>query len=242
MDSSFDKADLLEELYRRYGAASSRRKRFLFLRKKYSWVFVVASTQLIKRSLDILLSTLLMLMLSPLFLILALFIKLQDSGPVFYVENRVGKWGAEFPLPKFRTMVVGANEMKEKLQQQNEHKGGITFKIKKDPRITPLGRVLRKTSIDELPQLWCVLKGEMSLVGPRPPLPNEVANYTLDDRRRLDIVPGITCIWQVSGRADIPFDKQVHLDVEYIESQSFWLDLKLLLKTIPAVILGKGAY
>lgn len=139
-------------------------------------------------------------------------------------------------------MIVGANEMKEKLEAQNEHKGGITFKIKKDPRITPLGRVLRKTSLDELPQLWCVLKGEMSLVGPRPPLPKEVANYTLDDRRRLDVIPGITCIWQVSGRADIPFDKQVHLDVEYIESQSFFLDVKLLLKTIPAVILGKGAY
>jgi lipopolysaccharide/colanic/teichoic acid biosynthesis glycosyltransferase len=242
MDSPLDKNDLLEELYRRYGAPSKRQKRFLFLRKKYSWVLVIGCTQLLKRVIDITLSIVLMILLFPLFLLVALFIKLQDGGPVFYVENRVGKWGAEFPLPKFRTMIVNANEMKEKLKQYNEYKGNITFKIKKDPRITPLGRILRKTSVDELPQLWCVLKGKMSLVGPRPPLPSEVANYTLEDRRRLDVVPGITCIWQVSGRADIPFDHQVHLDVKYIESQSFWLDLKLLLKTIPAVILGKGAY
>jgi lipopolysaccharide/colanic/teichoic acid biosynthesis glycosyltransferase len=114
--------------------------------------------------------------------------------------------------------------------------------MRHDPRITPLGRLMRKTSLDELPQLWNVLKGDMSLVGPRPHLPEEVAQYTLAQRRRLDVKPGITCIWQVSGRSEIPFSKQVDLDLEYIESQSLWLDFKILLQTIPAVLAGKGAY
>ena len=121
-------------------------------------------------------------------------------------------------------------------------KGHITFKMKKDPRITWIGRIIRKLSIDELPQLWCVLKGDMSLVGPRPPVPSEVEKYTLSDRRRLDIKPGLTCIWQVSGRGDIPFKEQVKLDVQYIESQSIWLDIKIILLTVPAVLTGKGAY
>jgi len=114
--------------------------------------------------------------------------------------------------------------------------------MKQDPRITRIGRFIRKFSIDELPQLWCVFIGQMSLVGPRPPIPKEVAIYTLADRRRLDVIPGLTCIWQVSGRSDIPFPEQVKLDVEYIESQSFWVDIKILLMTIPAVLIGKGAY
>jgi lipopolysaccharide/colanic/teichoic acid biosynthesis glycosyltransferase len=114
--------------------------------------------------------------------------------------------------------------------------------MKNDPRVTWIGRIIRKFSIDELPQLWCVLIGDMSLVGPRPPVPREVALYTLKDRRRLESTPGLTCIWQVSGRGDIPFPQQVELDVEYIESQSLWLDLKILLKTVPAVLTGKGAY
>ena len=126
--------------------------------------------------------------------------------------------------------------------EQNEHGQSVTFKMKKDPRITWIGRIIRRTSIDELPQLWCVLKGDMSLVGPRPPVPREVALYTLQDRRRLDVIPGLTCIWQVEGRGDIPFDEQVQMDMAYIESQSFWFDIKLLLKTVPAVLTGKGAY
>jgi lipopolysaccharide/colanic/teichoic acid biosynthesis glycosyltransferase len=124
----------------------------------------------------------------------------------------------------------------------NQHGDGITFKIKRDPRVTWIGRILRKTSIDELPQLWCVLRGDMSLVGPRPALEKEVARYTLDDRRRLDAPPGLTCTWQVSGRSEIPFPEQVRLDAEYIEKQSLREDFKLLLKTIPAVISGRGAY
>jgi lipopolysaccharide/colanic/teichoic acid biosynthesis glycosyltransferase len=125
---------------------------------------------------------------------------------------------------------------------RNEMDGGVLFKMKHDPRVTRVGRFIRKASIDELPQLWNVLVGDMSLVGPRPPVPSEVDQYSLSDRRRLDVVPGITCIWQVSGRSDIPFPEQVELDVQYIDSQSLLTDLKILLNTIPAVLLGKGAY
>ena len=134
-------------------------------------------------------------------------------------------------------MKVNAEEFKDK--EKWEYK---RYKLKNDPRITFFGKFLRKTSIDELPQLWCVLKGDMTLVGPRPPLPEEVSNYTLEERKRLDIKPGLTCIWQVSGRSEIPFEGQVQLDIQYIESQNFWMDLKILLQTIPAVIFGKGAY
>ena len=125
---------------------------------------------------------------------------------------------------------------------QNEMAGGVIFKMKDDPPVTKVGRIIRKTSIDELPQLWNVLKGDMSLVGPRPPVPLEVDEYSLSDRRRLEVIPGITCIWQVSGRSDIPFDQQVELDVQYIQSQSFWTDIKILLKTVPALLFGTGAY
>ena len=237
-----DKRTLLEELYQRYGSSQGWQQRLLFLRKKYSWLIVVSSTQWFKRFVDIVFSGILLVLLSPIFAVIALLIKSSDGGPVLYHQMRIGKWGTEFRMPKFRTMVMDADKLKEHLLSKNEHGNSITFKIKRDPRITRIGWFLRRTSLDELPQLWCVFKGTMSLVGPRPPLPSEVAAYTLEDRRRLDAIPGITCIWQVSGRADIPFAKQVRLDVQYIESQSFWLDLKLLLKTIPAVILGRGAY
>ncbi|HON62207.1 MAG TPA: sugar transferase, partial [Deltaproteobacteria bacterium] len=168
--------------------------------------------------------------------------KLTDRGPVLYWQTRVGKWGQEFWFPKFRSMCVDADKLREKILDQSHHKDSITFKMKHDPRITLVGRIIRKTSMDELPQLWNVLKGEMSLVGPRPPLPEEVDRYTLADRRRLDVKPGLTCIWQVSGRGDVPFAKQVEYDVQYIESQSLLLDLRLLLKTVTAVLTGRGAY
>ncbi len=139
-------------------------------------------------------------------------------------------------------MIENAEALQESLERFNEHgEGSITFKIKNDPRLTWIGRIIRRGSIDELPQLWNVLKGEMSLVGPRPPLPREVAQYSLNDRRRLDVLPGLTCIWQVQGRSSIPFAEQVELDVDYIESQSTAEDVKLLAKTLPAVIKGKGA-
>jgi lipopolysaccharide/colanic/teichoic acid biosynthesis glycosyltransferase len=152
------------------------------------------------------------------------------------------KWGRLFQMYKFRSMRSGAERLAQGLAANNEMAGGVTFKMRDDPRTTAVGRVLRRGSIDELPQLWNVIKGEMSLVGPRPPLPSEVAKYSLAERRRLDVTPGITCIWQVSGRSEIPFDRQVELDVAYIESQSLSVDLKLLLKTIPAVLMGRGAY
>jgi lipopolysaccharide/colanic/teichoic acid biosynthesis glycosyltransferase len=170
-------------------------------------------------------------------------IKLTDSGPIIFWQTRVGQWGREFRFPKLRSMVVNAEALKSQLLQEN--KGTLSssrFKMKRDPRITPVGRILRKFSIDELPQFWCVLKGDMSLVGPRPPLPSEVAQYSLHDRRRLDIKPGLTCFWQVNGRSDVSFQQQVDFDIQYVESRSLLLDFILLMKTIPAILTGRGAY
>jgi len=244
-DRPFDKTErieLLKELQKRYGESGGFRQRLLYIRKKYFWLAFVEGANFFKRVLDTLIALILLIGLSPLFLLVALLITLTDKGPVFYITTRVGKWGQEFRFPKFRSMIVNADRLQPELADSNQHSNPLTFKMKRDPRVTWIGRIIRKTSIDEFPQLYCVLKGDMSLVGPRPPLPEEVARYTLKDRRRLDVPPGITCIWQVSGRSDIPFEQQVKLDIQYIESQSFWGDLKLLLKTIPAVILGKGAY
>ncbi|MCB1111249.1 MAG: sugar transferase [Chlamydiales bacterium] len=233
---------LLDALHAKYAQSAGFGQRFTYLRKKYFWLIIVQGAKILKRIIDILGAIFFGIIFFPFIIIIALIIKLSDCGPVLYVTRRVGKWGNEFNFPKFRTMKVGADQMVDTLKEQNLIEGDIKFKMKEDPRITRFGRLLRKTSLDELPQLWCVLKGEMSLVGPRPPLAEEVAQYTIDQRRRLDITPGLTCIWQVSGRSELPFDKQVKLDIQYIESQSFWLDIKLLLKTIPAVIFGKGAY
>jgi exopolysaccharide biosynthesis polyprenyl glycosylphosphotransferase len=210
--------------------------------KRGAWVAVVRSAYLIKRLLDIVASSLLLLLLSPLFFAVAYAIRRDSPGPIFFKQTRVGRWGTLFPMWKFRSMYIDAEARKQALLAQNEMQGGVLFKMKDDPRITKVGRIIRKASIDELPQLWNVFKGDMSLVGPRPALPSEVNQYSLAERRRLEVIPGITCIWQVSGRSDIPFDQQVGLDVEYIESQSIWLDIKLLLLTVPAVVLGKGAY
>jgi lipopolysaccharide/colanic/teichoic acid biosynthesis glycosyltransferase len=183
-----------------------------------------------------------LILLLPLFAFIAAAIWLTDRGPVLFWQMRPGKYGQEFAFPKFRSMIMNAEAVKDKLLTQNQHSDQKSFKMKNDPRITPIGRIIRKFSFDELPQLWCVLKGDMSLVGPRPMLTREVKLYSPSDRRRLDVLPGLTCIWQVSGRSDIPFDRQLLLDVEYIESQSFWVDISPLLRTIPAVLLGKGAY
>lgn len=218
------------------------KRRLCLLRKKYLWLAVVGGAKLLKRVVDIVAASVLLIVLSPLFAAVALAIKLTDWGPILFWQIRVGRWGQEFRFPKFRSMVVNAEKLKDSLLSQSHHGDSVTFKMKRDPRVTRIGSIIRKLSIDELPQLWCVLTGDMSLVGPRPPVPREVALYTLADRRRLDAVPGLTCIWQVSGRGDIPFDQQVELDVQYIESQSFWFDILLLLKTAPAVLFGKGAY
>jgi lipopolysaccharide/colanic/teichoic acid biosynthesis glycosyltransferase len=206
------------------------------------WDYTIKSVILFKKFLDVIASLLLIILLSPVFIITAIFIYIEDPGPVFYIAPRVGKNGKHFGFIKFRSMVMNADKIKDELLEQNESKAGVIFKMKRDPRVTRTGKFIRRFSIDELPQLFNVLKNDMSLVGPRPPLPREVAEYTLLDRKRLHVMPGITCLWQVKGRSDIPFDEQVQLDMQYIKSNSFWKDVKILLMTIPAVISGKGAY
>jgi lipopolysaccharide/colanic/teichoic acid biosynthesis glycosyltransferase len=205
------------------------------------WEWAVESRQLVKRGVDILGSALALLILSPLFLLVALLIKLEDRGPIFFVQTRVGQYGRHFKMFKFRSMCVDAEARLAALQALNHHKEGVTFKLQRDPRITRVGRWLRKLSIDEFPQFYNVLIGDMSLVGPRPPVPREVNLYRLEDRRRLAVTPGITCFWQISGRAEIDFSGQVALDVRYIETQSFWVDAKIMVRTVPAVLSGRGA-
>ena len=197
--------------------------------------------QRVKRVLDAVLAFGIVLALVPLFLVVALLVKLTSRGPVLYVCEYVGWRGRRFMGYKFRTMVADAEAKKPELLYLN-HMKGPAFKIRRDPRITPLGRVLRKFSIDELPQLWNVVRGDMSLVGPRPPLPEEWVEFAGWHRAKLAVVPGITCTWQVKGRAEIPFQRQAIMDRAYLRQRSFVTDLKLLVMTVPAVIGGRGAY
>lgn len=210
--------------------------------KMLAWNLTLGTANLFKRLMDIFVSTAAILALSPVIVCVAIAIKVESEGGIIFRQIRVGKNGRHFNFYKFRSMRANAEHMKADLKTQNESADGVIFKMKKDPRITRVGAFIRKFSIDELPQLFNVLEGTMSLVGPRPPLPAEVRLYTLEERKRLHIKPGITCIWQVSGRSDIPFKKQVLLDEEYIKSHGIWKDLLILLKTIPAVLTGKGAY
>jgi exopolysaccharide biosynthesis polyprenyl glycosylphosphotransferase len=195
---------------------------------------------LVKRVIDVVVSGIMLILLSPLFIILAIAIKLDSPGPILFAQERVGMNKRKFKLLKFRSMVVNAEDLKKALADQNEVDGPV-FKIKKDPRITRVGRFIRKTSIDELPQLWNAFIGDISLVGPRPPLFSEVDQYEWLFRRRISVKPGITCLWQVSGRNELSFDEWMELDKRYIENWSIWLDLKILLMTIPTVLLGRGA-
>ena len=195
---------------------------------------------LAKRGIDVALSSILLTLLLPFFMVVALLIKIDSRGPVFFIQERVGLNKRRFKLVKFRTMVKGAEKFKKSIEELNEVSGPV-FKIRNDPRVTGIGKWLRRTSIDELPQLINVLKGEMSLVGPRPPIPSEVEQYEREARRRLSMKPGITCLWQIKGRSNIPFEEWMELDKEYIDNWSLWLDLKILAKTIPAVIRGSGA-
>ncbi len=194
----------------------------------------------IKRLFDIIASAVALLALSPLLVTVAILIKLTSSGPIFFKQKRVGLHGKPFNMLKFRSMVVNAEELKEKLQAFNEQTGPV-FKIKNDPRITWIGRFIRKYSIDELPQLLNVLRGEMSVVGPRPPLPREVEKYAAWQRRRLSVRPGLTCIWQVSGRNQISFEEWMYLDMQYIDNWTLMTDLNLILRTVPVVLTGHGA-
>lgn len=193
-----------------------------------------------KRLFDVVIATLLLFILTPLLLTIAVLIYLDSPGSIFFTQTRIGKGGKPFTMWKFRSMVIGAE--KQKLELHNEMSCGVLFKVKQDPRITRMGRFIRKFSIDELPQLWNVVMGDMSMVGPRPALPNEVVHYTFHQRQRLAVTPGITCFWQIAGRSEISFHQQVELDLHYIATQSFSTDMVILLKTIPAVLTGRGAY
>jgi exopolysaccharide biosynthesis polyprenyl glycosylphosphotransferase len=187
---------------------------------------------------DYIISIVVLILLSPIMLVIAFMIKL-DGGPVFFLQKRMGLNGRHFWCYKFRTMVVNAESLKESLLTQNEQEGPV-FKIKHDPRVTKIGQFLRKTSLDELPQFINVLKGEMAVVGPRPPIPSEVKQYQRWQNRRLSMKPGITCIWQVSGRNNIPFDQWMKLDMQYIDTWSLKLDMIILLKTVKVVVTGDG--
>ncbi|MDK2972927.1 MAG: hypothetical protein PWP23_2682 [Candidatus Sumerlaeota bacterium] len=198
--------------------------------------------RLLKRLMDIVGGITAVLMLSPVFLITAAAIRLESTGPIFFTQRRVGLGGKEFPFYKFRSMVVNAEELKAKLMAQNESGQGVIFKMKNDPRVTRVGRIIRKFSIDELPQFYNVIRGDMSLVGPRPPVPGEVVQYQVDAWKRLAVYPGLTCVWQVSGRSSIGFEDQVKLDVNYILRQDIFYDIVLVFKTVPAVLKGEGAF
>ena len=195
---------------------------------------------LLKRVLDVVLSAITVILLSPLLLAVAIAIKLDSRGPVFYTSERIGKRGRVFRCIKFRTMVRDAEGRRGDVMHMNEREG-VLFKISNDPRITRLGRFLRKYSIDELPQFFNVLRGDMSIVGPRPPLASEVREYKLNHLRRLDVMPGVTGLWQVQGRQDPSFDSYISLDVTYIENWSLWLDLKIIGRTIGVVLAGTGS-
>lgn len=195
-----------------------------------------------KRLLDTFASAIALVLLSPVLVLVAFLIKLESKGPILFNQIRVGKDGKHFKMHKFRSMVQDAETIKNKLQKSNESEDGVIFKMKNDPRITKIGAFIRKWSIDELPQLVNVLKGDMSLVGPRPPVPSEVKEYVSDDLKRLHTIPGITCYWQISGRSEIPFKQQVDLDKKYISTCGIWTDIKILFATVPAVLAHKGAY
>jgi lipopolysaccharide/colanic/teichoic acid biosynthesis glycosyltransferase len=205
------------------------------------WVLRNKIKQSLKRALDLAGGTILLLLTWPIMLVTAILIRVESPGPILFRQERVGIWGRSFICYKFRSMFIDAEERKAELLAQNEVDGPV-FKMKYDPRITRVGRLIRKLSIDELPQVFNVLKGDMSLVGPRPAVPKEVAQYEFEQLGRLDAVPGITGLQQVSGRSDLDFKRWVELDLQYISEQSLLKDIEILLRTIPAVVTGKGAY
>lgn len=206
-----------------------------------SWRLRMFLLRWLRRVIDCAMASLLLICASPIMIVCAIAIKLDSPGPVIFRQTRTGKWGQPFTLYKFRSMFVDAETRKLELMDQNEAEG-LLFKMRRDPRITRVGAVIRKLSIDELPQLVNVLKGEMCLVGPRPPLPSEVDFYAVEHLRRLEVTPGITGLAQVMGRSDLDFESWVELDRQYIAQRSLRSDLMILLKTVPAVLFGRGAY
>jgi len=197
----------------------------------------------VRRALDIAATGAGLLCLAPLLLVVAALVKLTSEGPVFFPQERIGENGRRFKMWKFRTMISNADALKDLLAKQNATAtDGVRFKMVRDPRITPVGRVLRKFSIDELPQLFNVLAGDMTLLGPRPPVWREVALYDKRALRRLEVKPGLTCLWQVRGRSNLSFAQQVELDIEYIDRVKPAEEIRILLQTVPAVVTGRGAY
>lgn len=197
--------------------------------------------EICKRGIDIIGAGSGLLLLSPVIAIVACAVKFTSKGPIFFSQKRVGKNGQLFDMYKFRSMVVNAEELKEKLAHQNEMSGPM-FKMKDDPRVTNVGKFIRKTSLDELPQLWNVLKGDMSLVGPRPSLPKEVKQFEKWMYKRLTVKPGLTCYWQVSGRNNIDFEDWMKLDISYVEDRNLWIDIKLIFKTVLVLFGDKNAH
>jgi lipopolysaccharide/colanic/teichoic acid biosynthesis glycosyltransferase len=234
------KAARMFDFYARQGlqlAWENRRSRLILL----AWLVYIQIQNNAKRAFDLAIALGGLPIVLPIMLFTAIVIKLESPGPVIFRQERVGKWGRRFICYKFRSMYIDAEARKAELMDQNEA-DEVVFKIKHDPRVTRVGRVIRKLSIDELPQVFNIIKGEMSIVGPRPPVPVELEYYEYDTFRRLDTIPGLTGLQQVSGRSDLSFKRWVELDVEYIRHQSMKKDIEILLKTIPAVISGKGAY
>ena len=221
---------------------ATRFSRVLIRLKAWWWSMRCIMQRITKRIIDMTGAFFGLLALSPLLIPVMIIIKVTSPGPLFYSQIRVGYKGKLFRMWKFRSMYIDADARKAALLEQNESAAGVIFKMKRDPRITPIGRVIRRLSIDELPQLYNVLTGDMSLVGPRPALEAEVAQYPVLARARLEAIPGLTGLWQISGRSDLPFDEQVLLDTAYVNQQSAINDIKLIAKTIPAVVSGKGAY
>jgi len=207
-----------------------------------AWQASLRVRPLLRRSFDLLAASAALFCLSPLLLLTALAIRIESPGPVFFRQTRVGKRGRLFTMYKFRSMGVTAEAEKAALADRNESADGVLFKMKVDPRITRVGKFIRRLSIDELPQLLNILTGDMSVVGPRPAVPSEVQQYGAEERKRLHAKPGLTCLWQISGRSELSFAQQVNLDISYLARRSLTYDLKIIAKTIPAVLNGKGAY
>ena len=206
----------------------------LFSREQVSYAFM-------KRAFDVTICGLALLVFAPIMLVVALAIRLTSKGPIIFKQVRVGRGGRFFWCYKFRSMCVDAEEKKKLLLHLNEASGPV-FKIKRDPRITKIGSLIRKTSLDELPQLINILKGDMSIVGPRPPIPSEVDKYTSYERGRLAVQPGLTCLWQIGGRSNVSFERWMELDLQYIETMTFRNDIRIVLRTVPAVLKGSGSY
>lgn len=207
-----------------------------------NWQLMLALGAATRRALDVAGALAGLTQLSPLLLLTALAIRIESPGPVLFHQQRVGKRGRAFTMYKFRSMRVTAEAEKQTLQEQNESAEGVLFKMREDPRVTRVGRLIRRLSIDELPQLLNVLRGDMSIVGPRPALPAEVELYDVDARKRLEAKPGLTCLWQISGRSELTFSEQVDLDLRYLQGRSIAKDIAIIARTVPAVITGKGAY